>query len=121
MTEIFLIPCLAHLAADFPLQSGALVKRKARGAAAPYLHHGAIAPHAQVICMRTPGHGMQPWRRQGSHLRRDPIRAGAALPCPARPLVAPGAAAGAPIPPRARSTRTRRRKAEEIPPRRIAA
>jgi hypothetical protein len=41
MTEIFLILCLAHLAADFPLQSGALVKRKARGAAAPYLHHGA--------------------------------------------------------------------------------
>lgn len=42
MLEIFLIFCLAHLAADFPLQSDALVNRKARGAASPYLHHGAI-------------------------------------------------------------------------------
>ena len=48
MTEIFLILCLAHLAADFPLQSGALVKRKARGAAAPYLHHGALRAHEWV-------------------------------------------------------------------------
>src|SRR5271154_2937519 len=41
-TEIFLILCLAHLAADFLLQTDAMVKAKKHGVAAPYWKHGLI-------------------------------------------------------------------------------
>jgi hypothetical protein len=40
--EIFLLLCLAHLAADFLLQTDAMVKAKKRSSAKSYLHHGAI-------------------------------------------------------------------------------
>ena len=40
--EIFLILCLGHLAADFLLQTHALVARKKRGLPSAYVHHGLI-------------------------------------------------------------------------------
>lgn len=42
MIDMLLILCLGHLAADFMLQSDAMVRRKKQGSASAYLQHGVI-------------------------------------------------------------------------------
>lgn len=53
--EIFLILCLGHLAADFVLQSDAMVKHKKQGRAAAYAQH-ALIHYAAIFTVAAAAH-----------------------------------------------------------------